>query len=58
MMQVCEECHEADKEVIECCIKSVKDHNGAHEGVCDICGKLREVAYCYRYGHYIMTKAV
>jgi len=58
MIAVCEECHEADKPVIKCGIDKFKDHPGEKkEGVCEICGNLKTIHRCHRYGQYILTRA-
>lgn len=59
MIAVCEECHETDKIVIKCSQKKFGDHPqgvSSKDRVCEVCGRLRKVVRCYRYGQYVMTE--
>lgn len=43
-MWVCENCHEADKYIIDC-MKPQKNHKNIAMGECDICGKVTEIGF-------------
>lgn len=50
---ICKKCHEKDKKVVGC-HATFEGHGGtSFEGVCDICGKLGTIRYCFTYANYL-----
>lgn len=50
---ICEECHKRDKNVVGC-HATFDGHGGvSFHGVCDICGRLGMIRFCFAYSDYV-----
>ena len=57
-MMVCNECHETDKNLINCNKNLQKEHQSIHKSFCEICHRFAILYLCIAYKNYIQKETV